>query len=170
MRCALDARRRRRRRRQAQQGRSSTHAVSRRSRAEAARMLCSITAILVRNCGLGTARFAELAAGAGTRLRHPLKRRGAAYKYTGESRAAAKNGPMRDFGRPLKGAAAGGAADGCRVLVLVSLAALIGRAHWQCSRQGGMYHWVLVEVEVVPTPLPAVAPFNNSTELYIGRS
>jgi hypothetical protein len=38
---------------------------SRRSRAEAARVLCSITAIMVRICGLGTARFAELAAGAG---------------------------------------------------------------------------------------------------------
>ena len=30
-------------------------------------MMCSITAILVRNRGLGTARFAELAAGAGVR-------------------------------------------------------------------------------------------------------
>ena len=30
-------------------------------------MLCTITAILVRNRGLGTARFAELAAGAGVR-------------------------------------------------------------------------------------------------------
>ena len=48
---------------------------SRRSRAEAARVLCSITAILVRICGLGTARFAELAAGAGACLRRLLKRR-----------------------------------------------------------------------------------------------
>ena len=47
----------------------------RRSRAEAARVLCSITAILVRICGLGTARFAELAAGAGACLRRLLKRR-----------------------------------------------------------------------------------------------
>ena len=35
--------------------------------------MCSITAILVRNRGLGTARFAELAAGAGARLRHPMR-------------------------------------------------------------------------------------------------
>ena len=48
---------------------------SRRSRAEAARVLCSITAILVRICGLGTAHFAELAAGAGACLRRLLKRR-----------------------------------------------------------------------------------------------
>ena len=48
---------------------------SRRSRAEAARVLCSITAILVRICGLGTARFAELAAGVGACLRRLLKRR-----------------------------------------------------------------------------------------------
>ena len=47
----------------------------RRSRVEAARVLCSITAILVRICGLGTARFAELAAGAGACLRRLLKRR-----------------------------------------------------------------------------------------------
>ena len=47
----------------------------RRSRAEAAHVLCSITAILVRICGLGTARFAELAAGAGACLRRLLKRR-----------------------------------------------------------------------------------------------
>ena len=47
----------------------------RRSSAEAARVMCSITAILVRICGLGTARFAELAAGAGACLRRLLKRR-----------------------------------------------------------------------------------------------
>jgi hypothetical protein len=61
--------------------------LSRRSRAEAARRLCSITAILVRNCGLGTTLFAELATGAGV-----------AYKYWRKPwRVAAKNGPMRDF-------------------------------------------------------------------------
>jgi hypothetical protein len=50
--------------------------------AEAARMMCSIAAILVRNCGLGTAHFAELATGAGVRACGvPSYAGGAAYEY-----------------------------------------------------------------------------------------
>ena len=71
-------------RKQAQQGRNST-------------LLCSITAILVRNRGLGTARFAERAAGAGGCLRRPLTRRELA-PTEASCGAEAKNGPaMREF-------------------------------------------------------------------------
>ena len=66
---------------------------SRRSRAEAARRLCSTTAVLARNGGLGTIhgtfrgaccrRMAQGSVRLPVRLPmgHPLKRRGAAYKY-----------------------------------------------------------------------------------------
>ena len=48
-------------------GAEAARMMSRRSRGRNITLMCSITAILVRSRGLGTARFAELAAGAGVR-------------------------------------------------------------------------------------------------------
>ena len=48
-------------------GRSSTYDEQAQQGQKHITLMCSITAILVRNRGLGTARFAELAAGAGVR-------------------------------------------------------------------------------------------------------
>ena len=60
--------------------------------AEAARMLCSITAILVRNCVLGTAHFAELAAGAGVRAYGVPSHAGGLPANTGERRGHGRGG------------------------------------------------------------------------------
>ena len=60
-------------------------------------MMCSITAILVRNRGLGTARFAELAAGAGVRAYGvPSHTPGGCLQILANA-GAAKKGPMREF-------------------------------------------------------------------------
>jgi hypothetical protein len=90
--AALRARRRRRRRRrqqQAQQGRNSTHAEQA-QQGRNSTLLCSITAILLRNCGLDTARVAELAAGAGVRAYGVPAHAGGLPANTGESRGGEK--------------------------------------------------------------------------------
>jgi hypothetical protein len=69
--------------------------------AEAARMLRSITAILVRNWNcvhLGTAHFAELATGAGVRAYGVPSHMPGGCLQTLANVGAAKNGPMREFG------------------------------------------------------------------------
>jgi hypothetical protein len=58
------------------------------------------SAPLVRNCGLGTARFAELAAGAGVRAYGvPSHAAGGRCLQILANAGAAKNGPMRELDR-----------------------------------------------------------------------
>jgi len=80
-------------------GRNSTHAEQAQQGSNST-LLCSITAILVRNCGLGTARFAELAAGAGVRAYGvPSHAAGGRCLQILANAGAAKNGPMRELDR-----------------------------------------------------------------------